>query len=157
MGSGEKLISCSRQRKVWVGKGTQRVTRQAVCQGNATSGASLHGFKPLPGMLVVSVPRSLLLRGCSAGATSSSTSCGTDVWAERILNFLSDTVPARQGGRHSFAPSPEPPWKGTVSRSAATLPAEALCIHSFDTGVSPPEALLSSLAHARASLPFLSS
>ncbi|KAF6104464.1 hypothetical protein HJG60_011389 [Phyllostomus discolor] len=80
-----------------------------------------------------------------------------DVWAERIVNFLSGTVPARQGGRHSFAPSLEPPWKGTVSGSAATLPAEALCIYRSDTGVSPPEALLSSLVHAGASLPFLSS
>lgn len=74
-----------------------------------------------------------------------------DVWAERILNFLSDTVPARQGSRHSFVPSLEPPWKGTVSGS------ETLCIYRFDTGVSPPEALLSSLFHAGASLPFLSS
>ena len=61
-----------------------------------------------------------------------------DVWAERVLNFLSDTVPARQGGRHSFALSLEPTWKGTVSGSVATLPAEALCIHHSDTGVSPP-------------------
>lgn len=80
-----------------------------------------------------------------------------DVWAERILNFISDTVPARQDGGCSFAPPLEPPWQGTVLGSVATLLAEALCIYQFDTGVSPPEALLSSLFHTGASLPFLSS
>lgn len=95
---------------------------------------SLHGFKPPtpPQVLNVFVPHfSSSLRKLSRGYLVFELLFLLIFLGRRDLGFLGFHC-ARQGGRHSLAPYLVPTWKGAVSVSVRTLPAES-CVSAVLT------------------------